>query len=403
MRLATPGAPQLTYCTNIHRGETWPEVRTVLERSLPMVRAAVAPSGRFGVGLRLAAAAADALRAPAELAALRALLGQRDLYVFTINGFPYGAFHGTRVKEAVYTPDWRSPERGRYSAVLAELLAALLPDDCAYGSVSTVPGAFRPSAASPDAFDAIAEGLIAHVATLVALEQRTGRCIRLALEPEPWCVFERVADTIAFFDEHLFSPVAARRLATITGRSESACGTALRRHLGVCFDACHMAVEFEDPGDALARFAAAGIDLVKVQISAGMVARLGGADDAAVRDALGTFADDVYLHQVVERRPSGFRRWLDLPQALAADVPGDGPREWRVHFHVPLFRTALGVLASTQAWVAALLAALRRDAYAGHLEVETYTWDVLPAEHRGEPVEVAIARELTWVMEQLAS
>lgn len=403
MRLPTPGAPQLTYCTNIHPGETWPEVRGVLERSVPAVRQAVAPRERFGVGLRLAAAAADALGAPDELASLRRLLAERELYVFTINGFPYGAFHGTRVKDAVYAPDWRSPERGRYSTVLAELLAVLLPDDCAYGSVSTVPGAFRPTAASPEAFDAIAEGVIAHVAALVALEERSGRRIRLALEPEPWCVFERVADTIAFFDERLFSPGAARTLARISGRSEAECGAALRRHLGVCFDACHMAVEFEDPEDAMARFAAAGIDLVKVQISAGMVARFGGADDAAVRTALAAFADDVYLHQVVERGPGGLRRWLDLPEALASELRSDGPREWRVHFHVPLFRTALGVLGSTQAWVAGLLAALRRDAYAGHLEVETYTWDVLPPDYRAEPVETAIARELGWVMEQLSS
>lgn len=403
MRLATPGAPQLTYCTNIHPGETWPEVRGVLERSVPAVRQAVAPRDRFGVGLRLAAAAADALNAPAELAALRRLLADRDLYVFTINGFPYGAFHGTRVKDAVYAPDWRSPERGRYSAVLAEILAVLLPDDCAYGSISTVPGAFRPSAASPEAFDAIAEGVIAHVATLVALEERTGRRLRLALEPEPWCVFERVADTIAFFEEHLFSSGAARRLARSTGRSHADCGAALRRHLGVCFDACHMAVEFEDPEDAVARFAAAGIDLVKVQISAGMVARFTGTDDASIRGALATFADDVYLHQVVERGPEGLRRWLDLPDALASEVGSGGPREWRVHFHVPLFRKELGALGSTQAWVAGLLAALRRDAYAGHLEVETYTWDVLPPDYRGEPVETAIARELAWVMEHLAS
>jgi hypothetical protein len=164
-----------------------------------------------------------------------------------------------------------------------------------------------------------------------------------------------------------------------------------------------MAVEFEDPADGLARFATAGIDLVKVQISAGMVARFEGGDDAPVRDALAAFADDVYLHQVVERGPEGMRRWLDLPEALASDASRAGNREWRVHFHVPLFRKGLGVLASTQAWVAALLAALRRDAYAGHLEVETYTWDVLPAAYRGEPVETAIARELGWAMEQLSA
>ena len=403
MKLASPGTPQLTYCTNIHPGESWPEVRRVLAGAVPAVKAAVAAQAPFGVGLRLSAAAAAALAEPTALAELQSLLAERQLYVFTLNGFPYGAFHGTRVKEAVYAPDWRSADRIRYSTALAEILAALLPADGGYGSVSTVPGAFRPHATTPADRQAIAGGVIDHVAALMAIEERTGRCIRLALEPEPWCVLETVADTVDFFGAHLFSTAAARRLAAATGRTETASAAALRRHLGVCFDACHMAVEFEDAEDALARLAAAEIDVVKVQVSAGMVARFGNGDDAAVLAALRTFADDVYLHQVVERRAGALRHWLDLPEALAAGATDHAPREWRVHFHVPLFRRALGVLESTQPWVVALLAALRRRAYGGHLEVETYTWDVLPPEHRGEPVEHAIARELAWVMGQLAS
>jgi hypothetical protein len=162
-----------------------------------------------------------------------------------------------------------------------------------------------------------------------------------------------------------------------------------------------MAVEFAEPGDALARLEAAEIAIPKVQVSAGMVATLGG-DDAATRRALATFADDVYLHQVVERRGGGLRRFLDLPEALAA-AAGDGERrEWRIHFHVPLFRAALGAVGSTQPWVAELLRLLAARAYDGHLEVETYTWDVLPDAYRGEPVADAVARELGWTMEQLA-
>jgi sugar phosphate isomerase/epimerase len=308
------------------------------------------------------------------------------------------------VKEAVYTPDWRTAARVQYSDRLAEILAALVPTESGgYGSVSTVPGAFRPGAASLADREAIAVRILEHVAYLMALEARTGTCIRLALEPEPWCVLETVADTIGFFGEQLFSTAAATRLAGATGRSEAASAAALRRHLGVCFDACHMAVEFEDPAEALARFAAAEIDLVKVQISAGMAGRFDGIDDQAVRRAFTAFADDVYLHQVVEHGTHGIRRWVDLPEALAAKTADTGVREWRVHFHVPLFRETLGDLRSTQPWVIALLGELRRREYGGHLEVETYTWDVLPAAYRGEPVERAIARELDWVVEQLTA
>jgi hypothetical protein len=306
-----------------------------------------------------------------------------------------------RVKEQVYAPDWLDEERLTYSNRLAALLAALLPDeDDLYGSVSTVPGAFRTRAATPSARAAIADRVVRHVATLVALEAATGKRIRLALEPEPWCVLETIADTVAFFGEYLFTTAAAERLAGLTGRSRAASAMALHRHLGVCFDACHMAVEFEDPADALTRLASADIEVVKFQVSAGMVALLGG-DDGAIRMALAGFADDVYLHQVVERRGGELRRFVDLPDALAA--AGDRVfREWRIHFHVPLFREALGVVRSTQPYVAALLRLLREQAYGGHLEVETYTWDVLPAAYRGEPVERAVARELCWVMERLA-
>lgn len=404
MKLAIPGGPHLTYCTNIHPGETWPEVRANLERHVVAVRDAVAGGRRFGIGLRLSSAAAEVLAEPMELARFRDWLDAAGMYVFTINGFPYGAFHGAHVKEAVYEPDWRDSRRLVYTDRLATLLAALLrPDDAGlYGSVSTVPGAFRPRAEGADARAAIAAQIVRHATRLVAIEADTGRRIRLALEPEPWCVLETVEDAIAFFREHLYGEAAVSQLVRDTGRSRRECGDLLRRHLGLCFDACHMAVEFADPGDAVARLAAAEIDLVKVQVSAGMAATLGG-DDEATRATLAAFADDVYLHQVVERGSHGRRRFLDLPQALAAAADDATAREWRVHFHVPLFHAELGAVRSTQPWVAELLRTLAARGYDGHLEVETYTWDVLPAAYRGEPVSAAVARELRWTMERLGA
>lgn len=401
MKLAIPGAPHLTYCTNIHPGETWDEVRANLVRHVAAVHRRVIPGGRFGVGLRLSASAAEALEAPRALADLTTLLAEQHEYVFTINGFPYGAFHGTRVKEAVYEPDWRDDRRLAYTDRLARLLAALLPaEEGLYGSVSTVPGAFRPGAETSADAAAIAERVLRHVATLVAIEAETGRSIRLALEPEPWCILETVDDAVTFFGAHLHSAAAVARVAALTGRTRPESERALHRHLGLCFDACHMAVEFAEPADAIAVLAAAGIAIVKVQVSAGMIATLGG-DDGAIRAALAAFADDVYLHQVVERRAEALRRFVDLPEALASAPDETSAREWRVHFHVPLFREELGLLRSTQAWVVELLRVLAARAYDGHLEVETYTWDVLPEAYRGEPVADAVARELRWTMEQL--
>lgn len=401
MILAAAGRPHLTYCTNIHPGETWPEVRRNLERYVLKVKESVAPGRPFGVGLRLSARAAAALAEPAELEALREFLDRRGLYVFTLNGFPYGVFHGTRVKEEVYRPDWMDEARLAYTDRLAHVLAALLPaQPDLEGSVSTVPGAFKARVAGEAAAARMAELMIRHVATLAGIRERTGKTIALALEPEPCCHLETVAETIAFFERHLFGAAAVDRLAALSGRGRAAAEGLLRRHLGVCFDACHMAVEFEEPA-ALRALRAAGIRIGKIQISAGLRVPLGGAD-AGTLDALAPFAEGVYLHQVVERRGGRLARFVDLPEALAAArAGGGGPREWRIHFHVPLFRERLGRFRNTQAWLRELLALLARDPASRHLEVETYTWDVLPAEHRREGIVAAVSRELQWVIDQL--
>jgi sugar phosphate isomerase/epimerase len=402
VRLAAPGQPHLTYCTNIHAGETWPEVRANLERYVLAVRDRVAADRPFGVGLRLSAEAAETLARPEELAAFREFLARHRLYVFTINGFPYGVFHGRRVKEDVYLPDWLEDARLGYTDRLAALLADLLPDEPGLeGSVSTVPGAYK--ARVRDAGDAarMAARMLRHAATLHGLRERTGKLVTLALEPEPTCHLETVDETVRFFEAHLLGPEAVAGFAGRTGLGRGAAEDALRRHLTVCFDACHMAVEFEEPEAALRALRSAGIRVGKIQVSAGLRVPVDPADPG-LRAALEPFAEGVYLHQVVERRNGRLTRFPDLPDALATlDGGGDGTREWRIHFHVPLFREDLGRFASTQGYLRQILDLLRREAHSPHLEVETYTWDVLPAEHRREDIVVAVARELRWVLDRL--
>ncbi len=402
MRLpAIPGGVHLTYCTNIHAGETWPDVRASLGEYLPAIKGAVCPDAAMGVGLRLSGPAADALAgAPGALDEFRGFLADHGLYVFTLNAFPYGPFHGTRVKEDVYQPDWLDPERLRYTDRCADLLAALLPadDPGLEGSVSTVPGTFKPLAREPGAVGRIAERMVRHAAHLVALERRTGRTIALAVEPEPACFVETVEETAAFFEGHLFGRRAVALLAELTGLGGAAAEEALRRHLGVCYDACHAAVEFEDPAGSPRRLAGAGVRVTKLQLSAGL--RVPEVD-RRTEGLLARLDEGVYLHQVVQRRDGGLTRYVDLPEAFAALRRGEAGGEWRVHCHVPIFLERFGALASTQDFLGELLGICRREAVSAHLEAETYTWDVLPEPYRGESKAAAIARELNWAKDRL--
>jgi hypothetical protein len=329
------------------------------------VKARVAPDEPFGVGLRLSALAATELLPVAG--DLRRWLDERGLYVFTINGFPYGPFHGTPVKEQVYRPDWLEPERLAYTNLLADVLVELLPDGVD-GTISTAPGCFR-ARAGGDAETRMADQLARSAEYLEAVEQRTGKHVMLAIEPEPCCTMETLAEAVTFFERHHLD----------------------RDHVGVCLDACHAAVEYEDLDAALAALARARIAVAKVQLGAGL--RVAPVDHVA-REALLPFAEGVYLHQVVARRGEELVRFVDLPDALADRREFD---EWRVHFHVPIFRRELGAMTSTQPFLEDLLATHRRAPISTHLEVETYTWDVLPPEFRDEPIVDAVARELAWV------
>jgi sugar phosphate isomerase/epimerase len=391
----------LTYCSNIHPGESWAEVRSNFDRHVIAVRDRLAPAGDFGIGLRLSARAAAELSQPAALAEFRDFLSRMRMYVFTVNGFPYGTFHGTRVKEDVYLPDWRDAERLRYTDQLADLLAELLPDDRTIeGSVSTVPGAFKAALGGPQDVAQMIENMLRHVAHLVALRARTGRVIALALEPEPCCFLETIDEVIAFFERDLHGPAAIRSTMELTGLDHASADRALHDHLGVCLDLCHAAVEFENAADCVRRLDLAGIRVHKMQISAGL--RVPRVEPDAL-EALRRFGDDVYLHQVVQQGPGGLTRYTDLPEAFASLHGSMAHREWRVHFHVPIFLDRLAPFASTQSFVREMLAIHRARPISAHLEVETYTWDVLPEPHRNGPVDEAVARELDWVRTELAS
>jgi hypothetical protein len=392
-----PGEVHLTYCTNIHAGETWDEVRSSLAAHVPQIKAQVSPDRPMGIGLRLAAIAAEELSAPAPLADFQRFLTGHGLYVFTINAFPYGAFHGTAVKEKVYQPDWRTPERVYYSDRVAEILASLLPRELV-GSISTVPGTFKPIATGEGVARHMAANLTRHLAKLVELKERTGREIVLALEAEPCCYLESVDETIDFFRGYLHTAENAAALAKLTGQSHEAAAAALRCHIGICYDICHGALQYEEPRVVFNRLSEAGIRVAKLQLSSALrVPRVNANTEAE----LAAFDDGVYLHQVVQRQNGSLTRFTDLDMAFNALRTGEADGEWRVHCHVPIFLPTAGSFQSTQDTLRSALACLRNGFVAPHLEVETYTWDVLPAALRQGGRADAIAREMNWVLQEL--
>jgi hypothetical protein len=391
--------PHLSYCTNIHAGESWADVRDSLNVFVPPIRDALTDGAPMGIGLRLSGQAAFSLQQPDEVQAFQQQLKQLNAYVFTLNAFPYGTFHGVKVKQDVYLPNWTSDERVRYTTACIDILAALLPEGVS-GSISTVPVGFRDAADAPGAMNRILDNLLLCVAHLARTFQSSGKFIALALEPEPACYLETTQEAANFITQHVRSAESINKLSQMLGCSIEQSKHALQQHLGVCFDVCHSAVAFEDPMQAMRSLRDAGIGIPKIQLSSAV--RI-PAMSHALLDTVRQFDDAVYLHQVVVQGQQGLKRFLDLPQAMTAFAAGQADGEWRVHCHVPVFLEQAGDMSTTQAQLLQTIQACKLEGFSSHLEVETYTWDVLPASLKTETKAQAIARELLFVKQALMS
>ncbi|MEV5100272.1 metabolite traffic protein EboE, partial [Streptomyces rochei] len=348
----------LAYCTNVHPAETLDGVLAQLRDHCEPVRRRLGRD-RLGIGLWLAKDAAHALVTdPSALRGLRGELDRRGLEVVTLNGFPYEGFGAEEVKYRVYKPDWADPERLEHTTSLARVLAGLLPDDVTDGSISTLPLAWR-TAYDETRADKARSALATLGERLDALQELTGRSIRIGLEPEPGCIVETTRDAI--------TPL------TVIGHDR----------IGVCVDTCHLATSFEDPHTALDALTAARVPVVKSQLSAALHAE--HPSRPAVRDALAAFAEPRFLHQTrTTTATGGLRGTDDLDEALAAGGPLPDTAPWRAHFHVPLHADPAAPLTSTLPVLKSALSRLVGGArpLTRHLEVETYTWQALPAQLR---------------------
>jgi hypothetical protein len=389
----------LSYATLVHPGDNWELMSQSLRTYVPKVKARVCPNQPFGLSLRLAAPSAELLAKDAAARAdLKRFLAENDLYLYTVNAFPYGAFKDTIVKEQVYEPDWRTEERTQYTINVADIIADVAPEGIA-GSIQSAPLGFKPRVTGPDVVASYTEHVLRVVAHLVGIEARTGKTVTLALEPEPYCFLETTDETIAYFTDHLYSGKSIERLAKLANIPISDSIGALRRHLGIVFDIGHQSVGFEDIPVSLQKLVDAGIPILKLQEVAAM--NMPQVTDETV-EALQRFAKTVYLSQTSERKNGKITKFLNLEDAFAARKADPGPREWRTHFHVPVFLDDLGgKFGTTRFALEQALKMHKEKPLSGQLEIETYTWDVLPEHLKTGDIVDYVCREIEWVRGQL--
>jgi len=384
----------ITFCTNIYAGESWAAHFAVLKDSFPVLKAQLSPEKPMGIGLRLSNLASIELLESNRLQEFKQWLSDVGGYVFTMNGFPYGGFHNTRVKDQVHAPDWTTNERLDYTIRLFNILADILPEGI-NGGISTSPLSYKPWFSGADereiATAAATENILKVAEELRQLKDQTGKTLHLDIEPEPDGFLESGPEFIDWYENILL-------------KSGKLTEDIIKEHITLCYDVCHFAIGYEQHAEIINELTEKGILVGKIQISAALKAKLPEAvsERTAVVNELARFNEPTYLHQVIAKQRDGtLVRYPDLSNALA-DKENTTSTEWRAHFHVPIFVENMDLVQSTQADIKAVLDYHKKKPFSNHLEVETYTWEVLPAKLKA-PLNDSIVRELLWVKNILES
>lgn len=394
----------LTYCTNIHAGETWPTHFAALQNNFPAIKQQVSPDKPMGLGLRLSNVASIELQQGNNLAEFLQWLKDNDAYVFTMNGFPYGEFHHTVVKDQVHAPDWTTQLRVDYTIRLFNLLASMLPAGME-GGISTSPLSYKYWHKNKDELQTATGNATSNILKvaleLIRIRRETGVYMHLDIEPEPDGVLETGSEFM-FWHDVILLPQGRVLISAEFNVSVEEADQMIKDHICLCYDVCHFAIGYEPHQEVIDKLEELGIKVGKIQISAAVKAQLPADLEARepITNAFQKFDETTYLHQVVAKNTNGtLTRYPDLPEALA-DAENILAEEWRAHFHVPIFTEDLGLVQSTQSDIRAVLAIHKNKPFTTHLEVETYTWGVLPDEKK-LPLNDSIVRELNWVKDQL--
>lgn len=384
----------LTYCSNIHSGEQWDEHFQELKTNFPSIREKYSLTEDMAIGLRISNAASITLLQEEKLNELKQWLKTNNSYLFTFNGFPYGNFHKTKVKDQVHFPDWTTADRLNYTLRLFKILSALLPKNVASGGISTSPLSYKYWRNDKEESDEVMRNATKNIIEVLKYlhqhEQKTGQSLHLDIECEPDGLLSNSSDYIAWYNEYLLPMTAIQ----FEGLNYNEVKKITKNHIKLCYDICHFAVEFEDPEQAIDTLTKNDLSIGKVQISSAMEMKISGDVQEKIK-RIKDFDEPVYLHQVVIKSlNNSIKRYRDLSDALMYEDIREGDI-WRIHYHVPIFYKNYGLLESTQSYISNTLKILVKEGLCDHYEVETYTWEVLPEKIQNS-LNDSIARELKW-------
>jgi hypothetical protein len=383
----------LTYSMNVHPGKSWTDQCTIIRSVTEQVKNKLDQNGLFGLGPHLSFSSATELASCKDhLAFFKESIEQNNMYVFTLNGFPYESFQNEIIKDRVYIPDWSTPERKNYTMLLAHILANLLPDDETEGSISTLPISYIPLTPLNTPHDACIN-LIDTVIHLATIRERTGRIIHLGLEPEPDCYLQNTNDCIAFFKDCILTTGLAY-LVNKMQINQCAAEEIIHTHLGICFDCCHFALAFENLIESINSIHAAGIRISKLQISSVPVS-------FNTPEAFHLLRDESYLHQTsfYTSATGEITRYADLPDALANAI--SAPGEYRTHFHLPLYFSGDDTISTTASQLTPYFFQTVINTGCRHFEIETYTFNVLPESLQSCSLAESITKEYQWLLERI--
>ena len=385
----------LTYCSNIHSGEDWKSHFENIKKYVPRIKKQVSPNKSFGLGLRLSNLASKELNFRNNLIDFKNWLDQENIYVFTMNGFPYGDFHGKKVKDLVHEPDWTSQKRIDYTKRLFDQLAYLLPKKI-NGGISSSPISYKLWFKNNDdknkALIKGAENMLEIVIYLYQIEKKTRKYLHLDIEPEPNGLLENSDDVINFFQNFLY-PIGIKKIKSKLKLNEKKAKECIQKYLTICYDICHFSLAYEDPIHTFNKFKTYQIKVGKIQVSSALKIIFNKNNENIIWNSLKKFDEPIYLHQVTEFKNDKVKTFKDLPELFSNQKSF---KELRAHFHVPIFLEKFDYLYSTQDHILKVIDYINIDkTLCEHLEIETYTWEVLPSSLKTE-IASSIIREIEW-------
>lgn len=384
----------LTYCTNIHPGQDWKSTFESIKSHIPGIKQEVSKEQPFGLGLRLSNKASEELDLGDNMTHFKSWLHDNNLYVFTMNGFPYGNFHDERVKDMVHAPDWTTSDRLKYTQRLFRQLSELIPEGM-NGGISTSPITYKywykTESETQNAFEVGAKNMLKVAKQLFEIEQTTEKFLHLDIEPEPDGLLENSDEVLMFYSDYLV-PLGIAYFKQELGLNPDEAEALIKKYITVCYDVCHFSLAYEEPTDTFAKLKANNIRVGKIQVSAALKILFNGTNDERIWEELSQFNEPTYLHQVTEKIDGKVKTYSDLPLVLEGERKH---KELRAHYHVPIFLEKYGELFSTQDHILKTMDYLKIDPISEHLEIETYTWDVLPADLK-QDLSVSIIREIEW-------